>query len=273
VLPADDDFGGGAPAPAPSADPFADEDESEEESWDAAPAKPAKSAKPKTKLELAIEKREERERLAAAGGVADEPVEGETAEERKVRLEEAQKAADRDMAMDAFGDVSVEGAAEGAAEAARQERLEKLGATEDAEGEVGFAPMDPSASLADMMPDTEAEFALFMEKLTGATKFSADSEHAPMFMKEVLTRTFAHLESFEIAEVTTALKALHSEKLKEQRAKDGKKEKKVTKASSRAKLGNNATVGKKKGRHSHTGQDNDIRYGKYDDYDAIADRY
>ena len=39
------------------------------------------------------------------------------------------------------------------------------------------------------------------------------------------------------------------------------------------KLGNNASLSKKGGKHSHTGQDKDIRYDKYDDYDTIMDKY
>lgn len=32
-------------------------------------------------------------------------------------------------------------------------------------------------------------------------------------------------------------------------------------------------MGKKGGKHSHTGQDNDIRLDKYDDYNDLQDRY
>ncbi len=259
---ADDDFGGGAPAPAP-ADPFGDEDESSEEEWEAPKEKKApKTAKPKTKLELAIEAREARERAEAAAGSSMDEVEGETEEERKARLEQAQKDADLAAAMDAMGDSSVAEASN-----AQAERLAKLTA-EDGEG---FPPMDPSASLQDILPDTEEEFGVFLERLAKATKVQPTSEHLVPFLKEVLTRTFAHLEPFEIKHTTDALNNLHKEKMAEQRAADGKKVKKVTKASSKAKLGKNSTI--KKGKHSHTGQDNDIRLDKYDDYDDIADRY
>eukprot|EP01043_Picozoa_sp_COSAG02_P030213 COSAG02_NODE_1919_length_10386_cov_9.145426_6_plen_271_part_00 len=260
---ADDDFGGGAPAPAP-ADPFGDEDESSEEEWEAPKEKKApKSAKPKTKLELAIEAREARERAAAAAGSNMDEVEGETEEERKARLEQAQKDADLAAAMDAMGDSSVADAA-----SAQAERLAKLTTAEDGDG---FPPMDPSASLQDILPDTEEEFGVFLERLAKTTKVAPTSEHLVPFLKEVLTRTFAHLEPFEIKHTTEALNNLHKEKMAEQRAADGKKVKKNTKASSKAKLGKNTTI--KKGRHSHTGQDNDIRLDKYDDYDDIADRY
>lgn len=278
LLPTDEDFGDSAPAPA--SDPFGDEDESSEEEWDKPVVKkaPAKAAKPKTKLELAIEAREARER-AAAGSATVEDVEGETPEERKARLEQAMKDADLEAAMDAMGgtDSAVEEAS-----AAQAERLAKLDADgEEAEGEEGaevaevegFPPMDPSASLQDILPDTEEEFGVFLERLAKATKIAPTSEHLVPFMKEVLSRTFTHLEPFEIKPVTEALSTLHKEKMAEQRAADGKKVKKNTKASSRAKLGNNAVVSKKPGKHSHTGQDNDIRFDKYDDYDSIADRY
>lgn len=255
----DEDFGSGAPAPAPD-DPFGDEEEeSSEEETPVQKAQP-KTAKPKTKLELAIEAREARERAAAAAGSNMDEVEGESAEERKARLEQAQKDADLAAAMDAMGDTAVADAT-----AAQAERLAKLSSEE------GFPPMDPSASLQDILPDTEEEFEVFLERLAKATKVAPTSEHLVPFMKDVLTRTFAHLEPFEIKHVTDALNNLHKEKMAEQRAADGKKVKKVTKASSKAKLGNNAVI--KKGRHSHTGQDNDIRLDKYDDYDSIADRY
>ena len=54
VLPADDDFGGGAPAPAPSADPFAGEDDEEEEPVPLLPCLPASpSGRPPVVVEAA----------------------------------------------------------------------------------------------------------------------------------------------------------------------------------------------------------------------------
>lgn len=51
------------------------------------------------------------------------------------------------------------------------------------------------------------------------------------FMKEVLARTFSNLEPFEIKQVMESLAAVQKTKLAEQRLADGKKVKKVTKAS------------------------------------------
>ena len=61
----------------------------------------------------------------------------------------------------------------------------------------------------------------------------------------------------------------HNDMLKAARAKDGKKEKKV---STKAALGKNKAMSKK-GKGHKSGTDNDIRYDKYDDYDDMADSF
>ena len=48
------------------------------------------------------------------------------------------------------------------------QRLAKL----TAGGEAGFPPMVPGDSLQDILPDTEEEFGVFLERLVAATKAS-----------------------------------------------------------------------------------------------------
>eukprot|EP01048_Picozoa_sp_COSAG05_P017030 COSAG05_NODE_2271_length_3302_cov_5923.304090_6_plen_253_part_00 len=249
----DDDFGGGGASGTNSA--FDDEDESSEEEWDTPKKQPA-AAKPKSKLEIAIEAREAREAaLRSRAGVVDEDdaPDDEDAAARKARIEAAQAASDRAAAMDAFGtDGNV---ADGAAATADEP---------DA-----FEPMNPQASLDGMLPDTAEEFDIFLEKLLGRMRVGGDSVEVMDFIKSVVTRTCTHLKDFELKPIVAALSGIHAEKLAAQREADGKKSK--PKENNKVKLGKNSTLNKKKQHKS--GTDGDIRYDKYDSYDDIMDGY
>ena len=107
------------------------------------------------------------------------------------------KDADLAAAMDAMGTSEPAAAEEDPAEdaaAAQAERLEKLTAVEG--GTEGFPPMDPSASLQDILPDTEEEFGVFLERLVAATNFSAVRLPSPASLtapNEIFARNAARL--------------------------------------------------------------------------------
>jgi hypothetical protein len=250
-----DPFGGKKAPSGGNTDPFGDEDESSEEDWDAPKKMPAKSSKPKTKLELAIEAREIREQRLQAKSVLDEEIEGEDSATRKARLEKAAQEADKMAAMDAFG-VADEGSTPRPA-----------GSGDDAE----FEPMNPHATLDSMLPDTEAEFDIFLEKLLGRIKLGEDSEDVMDFVKSITNRVTAHLKGFEMKPLLAHVTAIHAAKLQEQRDADGKKAK-VNKSNTKAAVGKNSRLNKKNQHKS--GTDGDIRYDKYEDgYGHYADKY
>jgi len=213
-----------------------DEDvsDSEEEQQVVSPPPPA-APKEKTKLELAIERKEAaerayREQLAqqlkkeeanlATKNISDAKV------AEKLRLQKMQEVSDLLNAEDMFGGLAIKPTPAEAAPApapAEPAKKEMTAEAKAAKAEDGIA-----VSVEQMAPKTEAEFAQLAQSLAAIIHKHSKSKHYILLLKTLTQKMLDGLKSDDVKEVERAATVVYNEALKKERVQVKGKKKATT---------------------------------------------